>query len=272
MVAPRCAPAHPGVGRRSVSATQLCATVGTPLARRIAQGENMQPNLDPARAPSVLLIGADEWLARSIESLLAGEGYTVAREHALRHALAGLQRHTPDAVVLSLDLRHPDAPALCKSLREDAYLSPATPIFVTAPAAPTRQERLAALRAGATEVMTQPLDTEEFLLRLTAHLRIKRDMDRARESRMLDPATGLYSPLGLSQRQQEFTAHAARTSVAVACVVIAVQPSSEGVRDDIGRTLHRMGAASGRGEPWPSVTDEAGKRTHRTCSPRPRLR
>lgn len=197
--------------------------------------------LESGLAPSVLVVGADEWVARTVELILSAEGYAVMREHSARDAFAHLQDHAADAVILALDLRDADALELCRSLREDGLLSPATPIVVTAPGAPTRQDRLAALRAGVTEVVSQPPDTEEFLLRLATNIRTKRRLEHAHAGDLIDPATGLYTSHGLAHRARELAALADRTQAPLACVVLAVdalasQPSAR----DLGRVLHGL--------------------------------
>ncbi|PYO12220.1 MAG: hypothetical protein DMD31_17235 [Gemmatimonadetes bacterium] len=95
------------------------------------------------------------------------------------------------------------------------------PIFIIGPEPPTRQRRIDALRAGAWEHLGQPLDAEEFLLRIEAFVRAKLDADRARAEGLVDEATGLYNMRGLARRARELGSQASRQHAALACVVFA---------------------------------------------------
>src|SRR6266705_4584489 len=76
-----------------------------------------------------------------------------------------------------------DGLGLCRILRADPRITPATPIVLITSRPATRQMRLDALRAGASELRSGPLDAEEFVLDLTARLGAKFDVDRARTDR-----------------------------------------------------------------------------------------
>ena len=95
------------------------------------------------------------------------------------------------------------------------------PIFIIGPEPPTRQRRIDALRAGAWEHLGQPLDAEEFLLRIEAFVRAKLEADRARAEGLVDEATGLYNMRGLARRARELGSQASRQHAALACVVFA---------------------------------------------------
>ncbi|MEJ2503035.1 MAG: diguanylate cyclase [Gemmatimonadota bacterium] len=83
----------------------------------------------------------------------------------------------------------------------------------------TQEERIAALRAGAWEVMTLPVDAEELLLRLGRYTRAKLESERIQDVSLTDPVTGLYSRSGVLQRATELTAAAARYGRPLACIV-----------------------------------------------------
>jgi len=137
-------------------------------------------------------------------------------------------------------------------------VSPATPVLMTSPDPPTREQRLTALHAGAWDFISYPIDAQELLLRLGAFVRAKFEADRARELCLLDESTGLYNFRGLEQRAPEIRSQAYRERTALACLVIApVLPnrSDEGVsdRDDaaaataieqLGRALRQAGRIS----------------------------
>src|SRR5439155_10330950 len=93
-------------------------------------------------------------------------------------ALSALEqgRARPDAAIIAMELADEGGGlGLCRALRRERGLSPSAPIFLTQPSAATRPQRIEALRAGADELWGQPMDPEEFRLRLAAQLRAKSD-------------------------------------------------------------------------------------------------
>src|SRR5712671_4914894 len=136
--------------------------------------------------PRILLANPDEIFARSLESILSSAGYAVLS------ALEQEHRARPDAAIIAMELADEGGGlALCRTLRRERGLSPSTPIFLTQPSAATRPQRIEALRAGADELWGQPMDPEEFSLRLAAQLRAKSEADRAREEGLLDDRSRL---------------------------------------------------------------------------------
>jgi CheY-like chemotaxis protein len=67
---------------------------------------------------------------------------------------------------------------LCRELRADPKVRACTAILVTAAGRVTRPQVLAVLRAGGNGVWGEPLDSEEFLLRLDGYVRAKLDADQ----------------------------------------------------------------------------------------------
>src|ERR1051325_6697155 len=109
--------------------------------------------------------------------------------------------------------------------------TPCTPIPVTSPGPRARAQVIDALRAGANGVWGQPLDTEEFLLRLEGHVRAKLDADAAREGGRLDPRTGLYNARGLERRARELAAQVDRREASLACIALASEANGSALAD-----------------------------------------
>jgi diguanylate cyclase (GGDEF)-like protein len=218
---------------------------------------------DPAgrnHPPLILLAGAHEWASRSLESVLGPVGYDVVKVYTGRDVLARARTTQPDAVILDADLPELDGLAACRLLRSNALVTASTPILLTGSEPVTRQRTLEALRAGASSLWGQPLDTEEFLLRLDGHLRAKFDADRARDEGLIDLVTGLYNRRGLTRRTRELASQASRLRAPLACVVLApdtepgpagAEPTGEGAEDRdaalavaLGRALEASGRVS----------------------------
>lgn len=191
----------------------------------------------PAAAPLVLLANPDETFARSLETVLAPAGHAVLRAFTARSALEQARRTRPDALILATDLVDPSGIALCRELRDRGDVTASTPIFLTQPGPTTRQQRLDALRAGADDLWGQPLDTEEFALRLSAQLRSKFDADRAREQGLVDTRSHLWNDRGLLRRAEELLAQSARAKAPLAIAVVDTECKSPADDWEIGDRL-----------------------------------
>src|ERR1051325_903574 len=89
-----------------------------------------------------------------IVSLLESGGYAVLRERTGQHALQRARATQPDVVIVD---DHPPGMGgveFCRVLRSDARISGSTPIYLLQEQ-PSREQRLAALRAGASECRSE---------------------------------------------------------------------------------------------------------------------
>ena len=175
-----------------------------------------------AGLPLALVAGEQEGGAGWIEDVLGANGFAVLRTPDGRHALARARTTNPDVIFTEAVLSDMSGLELCRTLREDPRVSNSTPILVTTPHDPTREQRIAALRAGAWECIGRSTDPAELALKLHAYMRAKLDADRARAEGLLDPATGLYNRQGMARRIQELGSHAFREHGALACIVLAL--------------------------------------------------
>ena len=181
------------------------------------------PPTTPAGRPPLALIGSDqEWSIRSIESILGPHGYAVLRAYNGKEVLERAHAGQPDVVILDLRLPDQDGRAVCRALRDQRLVTPATPILMISAGHPAKADRLKALQAGAWEVLSLPLDAEEFLLKLQAFVQAKTESDALREEGLVDRTTGIYSVRGLARRAREVGAEAFRRKTGLACVVIGV--------------------------------------------------
>jgi PleD family two-component response regulator len=188
-------------------------------------------------APLVLLASPDEVFARSLESVLTPAGYAVLRTFTASSARAQAHRTRPDALILATDLTEPTGLQLCRALREQDVVTPSTPILLTHRGASTRNLRLDALRAGADELWGQPLDTEEFALRLAAQLRSKFDADRARRETLVDERSALWNDRGLLRRAEELLALTIRHRDPLTVAVFGIDDNGAGQDWDLGDRL-----------------------------------
>lgn len=208
--------------------------------------------------PLVLLANDQEWSARSLESVLGPAGYASVRAYTGRQALELARRVHPDVVIIDSGMPDITGMEFCQRLREDPEFARSTPIVVTTSGPASRAQRLEALRAGAWEFLTQPIDAESLLLKLDLFVQARREIDRSRDESLLDSGTGLYNARGLARRAREIGADASRRRAPLACVAISpvvddiaaddadLDPQIAEFVSDVCRSVARSSDAVGR--------------------------
>lgn len=176
-----------------------------------------------AHRPIILIANDQEWSSRSLESLLYPKGYDVLRAYTGQQAMDCARESAPDLIIVDVKLPDMQGVSLCEQLRKDGLIPDSTPTILTAPERAARRLRLAALGAGAWDVLSHPIDAEEVTLRLKSYIRAKLDADKAQEGSLLDELTGLYNLRGLELRAHEWTALAFRKHRPIACLVMAFE-------------------------------------------------
>lgn len=111
--------------------------------------------------PLVALVVADARAAGRLRLLLASRGYRIAVMTDRCEVEAALERERPGVVVLDLTGTEAGDVEICRRLRTHSLV----PIMVIT-ARDDRAARLETLRAGADDVLTEPYEAEELLLRL----------------------------------------------------------------------------------------------------------
>lgn len=200
----------------------------------------------PTPPPPLVLVANDqEWSARTLESVLGQAGFAVVRAYTGRQTVDVARRTQPDAVILDVGMPDIGGIEVCQLLRSEVGLSQSTPIVMTTSGPASRALRLEALRAGAWELLGEPIDSEALLLKMGAYVQSKREIDRVRDSAVIDPATGLYNVRGLARRAKEIGADAARRHSALACVVVSpagdVPESALSNPEDVSRIVSYLG-------------------------------
>ena len=180
-----------------------------------------------AKAPLVLIVSEHEWSSRSLDSILAPKGYAVLRAYNGKQAMERIAGGNADAVFVDRSLPDMGGSELCRLLVDRSLVSAATPIMLLTSGAPSREERLDAMRAGAWDLINLPIDAEELLLRMERFVRGKLESDRVQEEALIDAATGLYSWEGVTRRLREVAALAERFDRPLACVVFAPEGEAD---------------------------------------------
>lgn len=183
------------------------------------------------RAPVVLIVSEHEWASRSLDTILAPHGYAIIRAYNAKQAVERCRGSNPDAVFIDRRLPDSDGQSLVALLLEQDLITRSTAVMIMTASAVTREQRLEALRSGAWEVLTLPLDAEELRLRVDRYVRAKQESDRARDEALLDPLTGFYSWDGIVRRIRELGAAAERFGRPLACIVFASQEEARELTD-----------------------------------------
>lgn len=181
----------------------------------------MTERLHGARPFVVLIANDQEWSARSLDSILSPQGYTVIRAYTGLQALERARTARPDLVILDAQLPDIHGLEVCKQLRDDPRFGRLTPVVITTAGPSGRTQRLAAYEAGAWEFYGQPLDGEALLARFNTFLEAKLEADALREAAMLDVQSGLYTVRGLAHRVREIGSEAFRHGRPLACIALA---------------------------------------------------
>ncbi|HVH68241.1 MAG TPA: response regulator [Gemmatimonadales bacterium] len=200
------------------------------------------PQRPPFIRPPVVLVAtaAGTWLDRALVSVLLPRGYrveSVYNGHELLDRAPGLR---PDVVVMDSDLPDMDSVAVCRTLRKGRAAWNMPVLMVTSTPA-TKQQRLAALEAGAWDYLSLLLSPEELTLKLDAMARLKLEMDQTLELSAVDPASGLYTRKGLERRARELTSDAFRRRAPLACLALGIELEPAPVRS--ARAAERLPAA-----------------------------
>ena len=198
------------------------------------------------RIPVVFVAHAGAWLTRALDSMLAPQGYRVLSVASGRELLEQAPELRPDVVLLDANLQDLDSIALCRRLRQQRIVSWHTPVIMITSTPATKQQRLAALEAGAWDYLSLGLNAEELLLKVDAFTRVKLETDHVLEEDT-EPASGLYTQRGLERRARELVSDAFRRHAPLACVALAVEATATAspvVVDFASRLLQASGRAS----------------------------
>ncbi len=122
--------------------------------------------------PATILIVDDEnQNRRLLQTLLGPEGYTTRTAASGMEALARIAENPPDLILLDVMMPGIDGRQVAAALKADPATRNIPIIIVTAQS--DREDRLAALAAGAEDFLTKPIDRAELWLRVRNLLRLK---------------------------------------------------------------------------------------------------
>jgi two-component system response regulator HydG len=185
----------------------------------------------------VLVVDDEAGIRSALKQLLEGHGYSV---DVAEDGVAGLERiaeHPPDAVVTDLDMPRMNGMALLKELRErDAEL----PVIV-ATSAVELQSAVNAMRAGAADYITKPVDMDELVLsieRAIEHRNLSVENENLRRQVREKNGEGVGGLLGTSPAMQDVYRLARQVAPARATVLITGESGTG--KGELARTIHAL--------------------------------
>jgi len=121
----------------------------------------------------ILLADSDPAAVASVQHILRSQDWEIVLARTGAEALEKARLEGPDAILAEFDLPDMEGPDLCRMLRQRSETA-TTPIIVLSVSAGVA-ERVASLRAGATDFLAKPPDAQELVLRLRAVLDLRRE-------------------------------------------------------------------------------------------------
>ena len=187
------------------------------------------------RQPLALLASSGVWINRALESTLQPLGYRAVSVSTGTELLERAPALGPDVVLVDANLQDTNSVTVCRALRRNAIVSWNVPIIMLTSNSDTKQQRLAALEAGATDCLNMTLNAEELALKLDAMTRVKLETDRRLEESGVNPSSGLYTVRGLERRARELTNDAFRRHAPLACLALGIEVETSGATRSAAR-------------------------------------
>ncbi len=127
----------------------------------------------PGYRTRILIVDRDPSAVAVVRSILRAQGWEVMHCKTGADALDKARLEGPDAILTELELSDMDGADLCRALRQRVETA-STPIIVLS-ASPGVAERVASLRAGASDYLVKPPDAQELIARLKAVLDLRKE-------------------------------------------------------------------------------------------------
>ncbi|MFO7811841.1 MAG: sigma-54 dependent transcriptional regulator [Pelovirga sp.] len=187
----------------------------------------------PSAKEKILLVEDDAALRKLLEEELKDAGFEVKSRDNAHSGLELLRKWQPDMVIS--DLRLPGADGLW--LLEQAQDRTVAPEFIMMTAFGTVPQAVEALKRGAADFLTKPLDLDHLLLSVQRHLetrRLRRDVRRYRELLELDAFHGM---IGRSEVMNQLFTLIRQIGKAQGPVLISGESGTG--KDLVARAIHR---------------------------------
>ena len=198
-------------------------------------------NTDTAKTPTLLVVDDDGVVCALIEQLATDMGFAVVQESDGREALASLPALRPDGAVINVGLPGLDASSVLAEIRT---VDPQLQVILTT-ASGSIGSAVDAIKAGALDYISKPLDVERFRdLLITVRKSVERremllriDADVARQFEF-------YGLIGRSPGMQELF-DSVRRFAPYARTVLVTGETGTG-KELVAKALHKLGPRKDR--------------------------
>lgn len=197
----------------------------------------------PIPSALILVAASAGHPARRLGRVLAERGHRVvwaSEADQARELATALQ---PDCVLIDATLGPRGGAGVCWAMLSESRIELSTPVLLVNDGAPTPEERLAAIRAGARAWLDGRMDDDEMHDSVKAYVHLKNESDGILADRLMDPRSGLYNLRGLARRIDELAAHAVRHHFPLACVALSVDLGPETPEASLRLALTRCAPA-----------------------------
>ncbi len=185
----------------------------------------------------ILAVDDDASVRAAMKSLLSGQGYEVDMAGDGAAALERIAELPPDVVVTDLDMPKLDGMGLLKELHER---DPELPVIV-ATSATEISAAVAAMRAGATDYITKPVDFDELALSISRAVEtrnVRVENENLRRQLREQHGEGLKGLLGSSPAMQKVYRLAKQVASSRATVLITGESGTG--KGELARAIHTL--------------------------------
>jgi putative two-component system response regulator len=127
------------------------------------------------KSAQLLIVDDEPQVTSLLCRFVSQEGYDVTVLHDGESALAWIGDHTPDVVVFDIMMPGVTGIDLCRKMKADRATRLIPVVLVTGHA--SQEDQLEAVDAGADDVISKPVNSEQFRIRLRSLVRMKRYTD-----------------------------------------------------------------------------------------------
>jgi adenylate cyclase len=149
--------------------------------------------------PTILIADDRPESVQLVHDLLTMEGYEVVTAQDGREALDRIYQHSPDLILLDLNMPELNGYEVCQQLKADPLTADIPVLMLTAWS--ELEYRVKGLQLGAEDYLAKPFDYRELMARIRTRLRAKQEADRLRAvQRMIRETFERYVPPHVVER------------------------------------------------------------------------
>src|SRR6476646_3946533 len=160
--------------------------------RSVASSDRAAQHVGQFMTARVLVVDDILSNVKLLEAKLTAEYFEVVTAHNGIEALARIEDHAPDIVLLDVMMPGMDGFEVCRRIKADPRTAHVPVVMVTALDQPS--DRVAGLDAGADDFLTKPVDDAALFARVRSLVRLKMMTDELRMRETTGQSMGLVDP------------------------------------------------------------------------------